>query len=152
MKGAASGYASGPADPVEQMNQVEIPREHWRLFADEFTRVHQTWLVTVATVETARWGADPDAAMAGWHRLREGVQLQNVAIRETPRDVEVQVQAGGGEHVVSDGINGVVRVFRLLVDGRHRGLRIDGNMGQSMVVWFRAAAAPEELDDILESD
>ena len=62
------------------------------------------------------------------------------------------MQAGGGEHVVSDGINGVVRVFRLLVDGRHSGLRVDGNTGQSMVVWFRAAAAPEELDDILESD
>ena len=61
------------------------------------------------------------------------------------------MQAGAGEHIVSDGISGVVRVFRFLVDGRHRGLRIDGNMGQSMVVWFRAAAAPEELDDILES-
>jgi hypothetical protein len=30
VKSAASGYASGPADPVEQMNQVEVPREHWR--------------------------------------------------------------------------------------------------------------------------
>ena len=68
------------------MEQIEVPREHWRSFAEAFSGEHHGWLVTVADADTAGLGSDPHAWPERWHPLHEGVRLEALVLRVREQD------------------------------------------------------------------
>jgi len=66
--------------------------------------------------------------------------------------VDGWVQLRSDDTLLNVTLNGLQRLIRVRLDDRHVGLRMDGRGARSLLVWFRVAAAPAELDGIPASE
>ena len=107
----------------------------------------------MSCLDTRVGGSEPAGGWAGkWRVIADGVRLQELKVDEKG-DGTVEMKKGG--EFLTHHVSGVVRLFRLTVAGEHQGLRLDrenGGRAESVFVWFRVPASPEELDGLAESE
>jgi len=131
------------------MENIEIPSAEWVEFCERFSDQHHGWLVQVSRLPTREAGHDNPAAtplMGGY------LPLTGVTIRTSGEATAVVVTAGGDDEGGSLVVDDVVALFSQRVGDAHQGLRIDSADATSTLVRFRAAAVPDSLDGLAESE
>lgn len=120
------------------MQTQEIARTDWAGRLNEFTAVHDGWLVSVDVL-------NPDI---GAQRQIENLPLLGVSADRINHDgsVAISVARPGGAHFTH-----VIReVKRILIeqtrDGADAGLQIESGDGTNTIVRFRVVALPETVD------
>ncbi len=131
------------------MREAPISPEQWQPFCESFAREHHGWLATLGVTETSRLSRNRYAIRA---------LARNAALT----DVRLNRSEAGGELIVVTGEGAARSVYRvdrpvaLYVEeedeGRHRGLRVDGAEGRSLLIEFGATALPENLNGISDSE
>ena len=123
------------------MRTVEIPREEWVQRLNEFTAIHEGWLVSL-DVLGPKIGAQPEI---------RSLPLLGVSADWIDHDatIAVSVARSATEHL--DHI--VHAVTRICVertdDGADAALQIESADGTRTILRFRVAALPETVDGIL---
>ena len=120
------------------MKTVEIARAEWARRLNEFTAVHDGWLVSVDVLS-------PDI---GAERQIDNVPLLGVSADRINHDgsVAVSVARPGGAHFTHV-IRQVKRIYiEQTDDGADAGLQIESGDGTRTIVRFRVVALPETVD------
>ena len=122
------------------MRTMEIPRKDWSGRLDEFSRVHEGWLVSLDIVDRFI-GAE-----------REFRQLPLVGITAEPGDdgtITIAVAEPTGEQVTHT-IHSPTHVhIEKTADGANLALEIESADGQKAVLRFRSTALPETVDRVV---
>ncbi len=130
------------------MKEQEIPRESWPGFLEGFSREHRGWLATVGVIDTERLRRARQAARAlvrdaVFHELRLEGQAEDSLVVETDRE----------GHLATHCADHPTRVyFEEAEGGEHKGVRIDGADGRTLLVEFRTPARPEALDGLADTE
>jgi hypothetical protein len=123
------------------METVEIPREEWIRRLNEFTAIHEGWLVSL-DVLSAELGAQPEI---------DNLPLLGVSADRVNHDgtVAVSVARSRSEHFTHI-IEAVTRIhIERTDDGADAALQIESSDGTRAILRFRATALPETLDGIV---
>jgi hypothetical protein len=119
----------------------EIPRQEWTEFFDGFSRRHEGWLASVETLGPL--GAQVEARdqpLTGITADRDGTNTISVLLGGKP--------GTDSGHIIE-------KPSRVLVEedaGAVLALQIQTESGESTLVTFRAAVAPELVDGIASAD
>lgn len=124
------------------MRTVEIPREAWVRQLNEFTAIHEGWLVSL-DVLGPELGAQPEIV----NLPLVGVSADRIDDHDGTIAVSVMVSATGHfTHV----IQGVTRIYvERADDGADAALEIESGDGTRTILRFRVAALPETVDGIV---
>ena len=137
---------------TEYLQLQEISRDRWQSFCGAFSREHHGWLASLWEVATEILTADrttmPDRAAV----LAKEQLFQEISMQVKDGKVEFMVTVGKDTQELSFLIQDAVRLYNEKLGNKHKGLRIDNGAGSSTLVEFRAAAKPEELDGLAESE
>jgi uncharacterized protein DUF5335 len=123
------------------MRTVEIPREAWVQQLNEFTAIHEGWLVSLDVLDP-ELGAQPEIV---------NLPLVGVSADRIDQDgaiaLSVMVAATGHfTHV----IQGVTRIYvERADDGADAALEIESGDGTRTILRFHVAALPETVDGIV---
>lgn len=121
------------------MRRRVIERSEWTSFADEFSRCHDGWLVSVAVDE----GSTPR------RYVTRDVPLRGVVAELNEDGSSVMVFTGGGmphaTHFVEHATGFAVEKTR---DGADAALTITGESGVRTIVELRSPMRPELVDGI----
>ena len=123
------------------MRTFEIPREAWVHELNEFTMVHEGWLVSL-DVLGPEIGAQPEI---------DNLPLLGVSADRLDHDgtIAVSVARSATEHLTHI-IHAVTRVYiERTDDGADVALQIESVDGTTTILRFRAAALPETVDGVL---
>jgi hypothetical protein len=123
------------------MQTVEIPREAWARRLNEFTTIHEGWLVSL-DVLGAELGAQPEI---------DNLPLLGVSADRIDRDgtIVVSVARSVSEHFTHI-IEAVTRIYiERTDDGADAALQIESADGTRTILRFRAAALPETVDGVV---
>ena len=120
------------------MTTRDIPRSEWRSFFDDFSRVHESWLVQLEEIGRP---AGPTAVAA------RGLPLMGLSY--DPGDDTVTVALGGGDDAhVTRIISRPSRVEVQQTDGIDRAVVVEPRSGPATRVSFRSVMRPEEVDGV----
>jgi hypothetical protein len=128
------------------VEQTEISAEEWEACCAGFSRAHRGWLIGLATIATVQLQAEPERVEAHWQVVVDQVRFQDLVLGPAPGTCGIVTQSQTGAAIVEHRVKGLVRLFRLTLDGVHQGLRIDNiNAGkeQSTLIWLRSSDAFE---------
>ena len=123
------------------MRTVEIPRQAWAERLNQFTAVHDGWLVSIDVLS-------PDM---GAQRQVDKLPLLGISADRIDHDVAVAVsvaQSGAGHltHVIHE----VTRIYvEQTDDGADAALETESADGTKTIVRFWVAAVPETVDGII---
>jgi Family of unknown function (DUF5335) len=120
---------------------VEIPREAWIRQLNEFTAIHEGWLVSL-DVLGPEIGAQPEIV---------NLPLLGVSADRIDHDgvIAVSVMVSAAEHFTHM-IHGVTRIYvERADDGADAALEIESADGMRTILRFRVAALPETVDGIV---
>lgn len=123
------------------MRTVEIPREAWAQTLNEFTAIHEGWLVSLDVLDPAI-GAQPEI---------DNLPLLGVSADRVDRGGTIMISAACsvGEHITHT-IHGATRLYiERREDGADVALQIESADGVKTILRFRAAALPETLDGVV---
>ena len=123
------------------MQTVEIPREAWARRLNEFTTIHEGWLVSL-DVLGAELGAQPEI---------DNLPLLGVSADRIDHDstIVVSVARSASEHLTHI-IEGVTRIYiERTDDGADAALLIESGDGTKTILRFRATALPETVDGVM---
>ena len=123
------------------MQTFEIPREAWVHRLNEFTTIHEGWLVSL-DVLGPEIGAQPEI---------DNLPLPGVSADRVDHDgtIAVSVARSATEHFAHI-IHAVTRIYiERTDDGADAALQIESVDGTKTIVRFRAAALPETVDGIV---
>ena len=123
------------------MQTFEIPREAWVHRLNEFTAIHEGWLVSL-DVLGPEIGAQPEI---------DNLPLLGVSADRVDHDgtIAVSVARSATEHFTHI-IHAVTRIYvERTDDGADAALQIESVDGTKTIVRFRAAALPETVDGIV---
>lgn len=123
------------------METVEIPREVWARRLNEFTNIHEGWLVSL-DVLSADLGAQPEI---------DNVPLLGVSADRIDHDgtIAVSVARSASEHFTHI-IEAVTRIYvERTDDGADAALQIESADGTRTILRFRAVALPETVDGVV---
>lgn len=123
------------------MRTVEIPREAWAQTLNEFTAIHEGWLVSVDVLDPAI-GAQPEI---------NNLPLLGVSAERVDRDGTITISAARSatEHITRT-IHAAIRVhIERREDGADLALQIESADGTKTILRFRAAVLPETVDGIV---
>ncbi len=122
------------------MPTIDIPQEVWADRLNEFTAVHDRWLVSLDVVSE-------DGPHTEIHNLPLlGVSTERADHRRT---VVVSVARSASEHLTHM-IDSVTRVaLQQADDGADTGLEMESADGTRTILRFRASALPETVDGIV---
>ena len=123
------------------METVEILREDWSHRLNEFTAIHEGWLVSL-DILGAELGAQPEI---------ENLPLVGVSADRVNHDgtIVVSVALSRGEHFTHI-IEAVTRIYlERTNDGADAALQIESADGTKAILRFRAAALPETVDGVV---
>lgn len=125
------------------MQTYEVPRFEWASQLNEFTAVHDGWLVSVDVVQPR----------AGVREALHELPLLGIAIDDTGGNCRVTIsviRAGAGH--VAHTIDRVTRVIVYVTDERaDAGLQFDSADGVSTILRLRVAVLPERVDHVLRA-
>jgi hypothetical protein len=141
--------------PVDETRMIAtaIPPEQWGAFADEFTRQHRGWLVTVEVTDTGLLDLGPRQAEIAAVVLARDRPLREVAVEHADGGDPLAILVGEEPYRLVHRIRRPLAVwFETTDDGAHQGLEIDGADGTTTLVRFRTPAHPEVIDGISEAE
>ncbi len=122
------------------MQTVEIPREAWVHKLNEFTRIHEGWLVSL-DVLAGDLGAQPQI---------RNLPLLGVSADRIDRDgtIAVSVARSASEHFtrIIEAVTGIQ--IERTDDGADAALQIETADGTRTILRFRAAVLPETVDGV----
>jgi hypothetical protein len=125
---------------LESVRTIEIPRGEWSDTLDEFSRMHEGWLVSLDITTAPSIGAQPEFR-----------QMPLVGITAEAIDggtIAIVVAEPKGDHVTHM-IHSPTRVFVEQTNaGAHAALEIDSADGMKAVLRFRTTALPETVDGV----
>jgi len=122
------------------MQTIEIPRRTWAQRLNEFTAVHEGWLVSVDIV-----GPEAGRQREVWHLPLLGISADRA---DHEPIIEVSVARSATEHLTHV-IRDVVHISVEQTDtGADAALQIASADGTKTVVRLRTAALPETVDGI----
>lgn len=126
---------------VATMQTVEIPRDAWGRYLNEFTAIHAGWLVSLDVL------ADELGAQHEIHNLPLfGISADRVGHDDT---VAVSVASSRGGHLTHI-IKAVSRIWlERTEEGADAALQIESAGGIKTILRFRATALPETVDGIV---
>lgn len=131
------------------MLATAIPPAQWRTFADEFSRQHRGWLVTVEVTDTRLLELDARQAEIVSDVLARDLALQEIVVDEVDGASQFRIVVGEEpDRLVHRARRPLGVRFEMTGDGAHQGLRIDDADGTTVRVRFRTPAHPEALDGI----
>jgi hypothetical protein len=123
------------------METVEIPREDWIRRLNEFTAVHEGWLVSL-DILGVELGAQPEI---------DNLPLLGVSADRVNHDgtIVVSVALSRNEHFTHI-IEAVTRIYlERTDDGAEVALQIESADGTKAILRFRATALPETVDGVV---
>ena len=124
------------------MRTFEIPREAWAQTLNEFTAIHEGWLVSLDILGPTI-GAQPGV---------NNLPLLGVSVDRADHDGNITISAAAGsaaEHITHT-IHGATRVYiERREDGADIALQIESADGMKTILQFRATALPETLDGVV---
>ena len=123
------------------MRTVEIPREAWAQTLNEFTAIHEGWLVSL-DVLGPEIGAQVEI---------KNLPLLGVSADRADHDGSIIISAtrSVGEHITHT-IHAATRVYiERREDGADVALQIESADGTKAILRFRVAALPETLDGVV---
>jgi hypothetical protein len=132
------------------MHQIEIPREQWKTFCDQFTRQHHAWIVNLSVSDTdVGLGGGIGAVDAERHMrlLSRSAAFHSIAVEDDDGHCTLAIVVGPPPGAVACWIYDPRHLFfRHTEEGAHEGLVIESPSGETTLLRFRAAALPEDLD------
>ena len=124
------------------MRTTEIPRDAWTQTLDEFTAIHEGWLVSLDVL-------DPDlGAQPQIHNL----PLLGVSADRIDDDGTISISAArsAGEHITHT-IHAATRVYiEHTDDSADAAMQIESADGTTTVLRLRAAALPATVEGIVQ--
>ena len=121
------------------MLTVEIPREAWVEQLNEFTAIHEGWLVSV-DVLAPEIGAQPEIV---------NLPLLAVSADRIDHDGAIAVSVLSATEHLTHMIHGVTRIYiERADDGADAALEIESVDGTRTILRFRVTALPETVDGI----
>lgn len=132
------------------METRAIPADQWSDYCARFARQHRGWLATLSRLPTADLQTgEPVVAEAIYSDNRP---LTDIRARRGEDGVEVMITLGGDDGDSALRVEDVVTLHSRRLAGADEGLRIDSRDGTSTLLEFRAAADPEALDGLADSE
>ena len=123
------------------MRTIEIPRREWSGKLDEFSRMHEGWLVSLEITTAQSIGVQPKFRL-----------MPLVGITAEPIDggtISIAVAEPTGDHVTHT-MRSPTHVFVEETNaGAQAALEIDSADGMKAVLRFRTTALPETVDGVL---
>ena len=122
------------------MRTAEIPRHEWSRTLDEFTAIHEGWLISLDVLGPA----------IGAQLEINDLPLLSVSADRNDRDGTVSISAArtASEHITHT-IRWVTRVYIERTDeGADAALAIESADGTTTILRFRAVVLPETVDGI----
>ena len=122
------------------MQTIEIPREDWVRQLNEFTNIHEGWLVSL-DILSPELGAQPAI---------DNLPLLGVSADHIDHDGTIVVSVAGSAsehftHIIED----VARIYvEHTNDGADAALEIESTDGTKTILRFRVAALPETVDGL----
>jgi len=123
------------------MQTIEIPREDWGHRLNEFTTIHEGWLISL-DIMGAELGVQPEIV---------NLPLLGVSVDRVNHDgtIAVSVARSRSEHFTHI-IEGVTRIYlERTDDGADAALQIESADGTKAILRFRATALPETVDGLV---
>ena len=123
------------------MRTIEIPREEWVQRLNEFSLIHDGWLISLDVLGD-EIGAQPEIA---------NVPLLGISADRIDRDgtIAVSVARSATEHFTHI-IHAAARIYvERTDDGADAALEIESLDGTATILRFRVAALPETVDGIV---
>jgi hypothetical protein len=123
------------------MQTIEIPREDWGRRLNEFTTIHEGWLVSL-DIMGAELGVQPEIV---------NLPLLGVSADRVNHDgtIAVSVARSRSEHFTHI-IENVTRIYlERTDDGADAALQVESADGTKALLRFRATALPETVDGIV---
>lgn len=123
------------------MQTIEFPQKDWARALDEFSAIHEGWLVSLELLALS-FGAQPE--------IRDLPLLGITAERDT-RDPTITIAAArsAGDHITHT-IHSPTRVrLERTEDGADVALQIESAEGTAAILRFRAVALPETVDGVV---
>jgi Family of unknown function (DUF5335) len=123
------------------MRTIEVPREAWARRLNEFTAIHDGWLVSLE-VTGPEIGAQPQV---------DNLPLLGVSADRVDHDgsIAISVARSGAEHLTH-----IIRDVRHVAieqtdEGADMAMQIEAGDGTIAILRFRAAALPETVDGLV---
>ena len=122
------------------MRTVEVPRQDWRRALDEFSAVHEGWLVSL-DVLAPNLGAQP--------QIRE-LPLRGITAESGVRGAAITISAARSDgehftHVIQSPTH--LRIERTN-EGADVALQIESAEGTAAILRFKTVALPETVDGV----
>ncbi len=124
------------------MQTVEIPHAAWAHTLNEFTAIHEGWLVSL----------DVLAPTIGAQLEINNLPLLGVSVDRVDHDEAITISAAraAAEHITHT-IRAATRVYiERREDGADVALQIESADGTKTILRFRATALPETLDGVVD--
>ena len=119
------------------MQTVEIPRNAWTTTLDEFSTIHEGWLVSLDVLDPA-FGAQPEV---------DNLPLLGVTA-DGADAITISAGRSAAEHITHT-IHAPSRVrIERREDGADLALQIESGDGTKAILRFRVSAVPETVDGI----
>ncbi len=124
-----------------------IRSEEWASNLAQLADRHRGWLASILVMPIE--DVEMQAPRPRVHEVAVDRPLQDVIFATPEPESEIRIIAGEGSDVLEHAIAGPRSVkLEYNPEGNVMGLRIDDARGQSTLVRFRVAAAPETLDGL----
>ncbi len=122
------------------MRTAEIPRHEWTRTLDEFTAIHEGWLISLDVLGPA----------IGAQLEINDLPLLGVSADRIDHDGTISISAARAASVhITHTIHGVTRVYIERTDeGADAALAIESADGTTTILRFRAVVLPETVDGI----
>jgi hypothetical protein len=122
------------------MRTVELPAETWTRTLDEFSALHEGWLVSLDVLEET----------IGAQHAIDNLPLLGVSADPTDGAIAITISAGGLAEHITHTIHAPTRVqIERREDGADVALQIESAGGARAILQFRVAALPETVDGVV---
>jgi hypothetical protein len=120
------------------MQTISIPRRDWGSRLDEWSRMHEGWLASLAIM------ARPNG------ELREFRQMPLVGVSAEPSGrITIAVAEATGDHLTHTIYSPAQVLLEITEEGAHAALEIDSADGRKAILRFKRTALPETVDGVV---
>jgi hypothetical protein len=123
------------------MRTIEVPQEEWARTLDQFSAMHQGWLVSLDVIGP-ELGVQPQIRELPLHGVTAETKLRNPAIT-------IAAGRGDGEHI-SHIIHSPTHVrIERTNEGADVAMQIESDDGVAAILRFKTVTLPDTVDGIL---
>jgi hypothetical protein len=129
-----------------QLRQEEIQRQEWRPFMERFSSAHRGWRVKVGVIAT---GVLRQTMEASARTVSEDAMFEGLRLDERIDGEQLAVLLGLPSALTTHAVHAPQRLFVERTEtGAEEALRVDAGDGTTLLMQFRAAVQPEELNGL----